>query len=186
MKILIILPLIISLNACLMTDKKSDKAVIVEGNGQGEVVAIIGEKASFEWKESDDPFSKLEVMPEADRKKVVEKLLDSGVNSNLYFNYDGTEISEEASEEIVKHAQFMQDNPIIRLRLEGHTDSRGTREYNLALGENRALAVKKMMDLYGNISNRIEIISYGEEKSQKNTSDEADWQQDRRVEFIYK
>lgn len=179
----------VTLNACLMTDKKNDskaEAVIVKDKGQNEVAAVVGEQSSFKWEESDEPFSKLEVMPEDDRKKAVEKLKTSDVNFNLYFNYNATEISKESSQEIVKHVQFMQDNPIIRLRLEGNTDSRGTREYNLALGENRALAVKEVMSLYKGIDKRIKVISYGEENPQSNINDESGWQQDRRVEFVYK
>ena len=104
----------------------------------------------------------------------------------LYFGYDGIEINKEDSQELVKHVQFMQDNPIVRLRLEGHADARGTREYNLALGENRALSVKQVMGLYKGIGNRIEVISYGEEKPQSKMNNEIGWQKNRRVEFIYK
>lgn len=186
MKILAILSLVVTLSACLMTDKKSNnKTVIVEDKGQAEVAAIVGEQASFKWEQSNDPFSKLAVMPKDHRNKVVEKLKASGTGFSLYFNYDSAEISQQASQELVKHVQFMQDNPIIRLRLEGHTDVRGTREYNLALGENRALSVRKVMELYKGIGNRIEVISYGEENPQSSSNNEADWQKNRRVEFIY-
>lgn len=189
MKTLIILSLLVTLNACLMTDKilkSNDKTVVIKDKGQAEVAAIVGEQASFEWKESGDSFSKLEVMPKDEREKAVEELKTSDVNFNLYFGYDRIEISQEASQEIVKHVQFMQDNPTIRLRLEGHTDVRGTREYNLALGENRALSVKAVMSPYEGISKRIEVISYGEEKPQSKINDEIGWQKNRRVEFIYK
>jgi peptidoglycan-associated lipoprotein len=71
----------------------------------------------------------------------------------------------------------MQNNPKIRLRLEGHADERGTREYNLALGENRALSVKQLLGF----DNRIEVVSYGEEKLQS-----REHAKNRRVEFIYK
>ena len=66
----------------------------------------------------------------------------------LYFAYDDTEIDEIATRIIIQHANFMQNNPSVNLRLEGHADERGTREYNLALGENRALSVKEVLSLY--------------------------------------
>ena len=66
----------------------------------------------------------------------------------LYFAYDDTEIDEVATRIIIQHANFMQNNPSVNLRLEGHADERGTREYNLALGENRALSVKEVLGLY--------------------------------------
>jgi peptidoglycan-associated lipoprotein len=190
MKILIIVSLAITLNACSMMDRavkpSTNKAVAIEDKGRGAVDAVVGEQASFKWEESSDSFSKLAVMPEADRNKVVAALKTSGVNGSLYFDYDGVEISEKASQKVEKHAQFMQDNPTIRLRLEGHTDARGTREYNLALGENRALSVKQVMELYKGIGNRIEVVSYGEEKPKSTVDNESGWQENRRVEFVYK
>jgi peptidoglycan-associated lipoprotein len=68
--------------------------------------------------------------------------------------------------------------------LEGHADERGTREYNLALGENRALAVKDVLALYGLLS-RTQVISYGEEKPISNEHNEEGWKKNRRVDFIY-
>ena len=83
MKILIILSLLITLSACSVMDKafksNNSKAVVIEDKERGGVAAIVGEQASFEWKESSDPFSKLEVMPAEDRKKAVEILKVSGI-----------------------------------------------------------------------------------------------------------
>jgi len=70
------------------------------------------------------------------------------------------------------------------LRLEGHADERGTREYNLALGENRALAVKEVLGLY-DLNSRVEVISFGEEIPLIQAHDESAWGKNRRVEFIY-
>jgi len=114
----------------------------------------------------------------------VAKLKNSNTKFVLYFSYDGSEIDELATQEVIKHANFMRDNPMLNLRLEGHADERGTREYNLALGENRALAVKEILGLY-DLSSRIEVISFGEERPISQLHDESAWQQNRRVEFIY-
>ena len=102
----------------------------------------------------------------------------------LYFAYDDTEIDEVATRIIIQHANFMQSNPSVNLRLEGHADERGTREYNLALGENRALSVKEVLGLY-NLDDRIIVVSYGEEQPILTGSNEEAWEKNRRVEFIY-
>jgi peptidoglycan-associated lipoprotein len=114
----------------------------------------------------------------------VETLEDASVSFVLYFSYDDTEIDEEATQVIIDHANFMRNNPGISLKLEGHADERGTREYNLALGENRALSVKEVLGLYG-LENRVEVVSFGEEQPIAFTHDEDSWQKNRRVEFIY-
>ena len=102
----------------------------------------------------------------------------------LYFAYDDTEIDEIATRIIIQHANFMQNNPSVNLRLEGHADERGTREYNLALGENRALSVKEVLSLY-NLDDRIIVVSYGEEQPILTGSNEEAWEKNRRVELIY-
>ena len=117
-------------------------------------------------------------------KIATAELKSSGVDFVLYFSYDGSEINEAATKEIIKHANFMRDNPALNLRLEGHADERGTREYNLALGENRALAVKEVLGLY-DLASRVEVISFGEESPIAQLHDENAWQKNRRVEFIY-
>tara|TARA_B100000795_G_scaffold233401_1_gene192112 strand:- start:983 stop:1828 length:846 start_codon:yes stop_codon:yes gene_type:complete len=102
----------------------------------------------------------------------------------LYFAYDDTEIDETATRIIIQHANFMQNNPSVSLRLEGHADERGTREYNLALGENRALSVKEVLGLY-NLDDRVIVVSYGEESPILTGSNEEAWEKNRRVEFSY-
>jgi len=134
----------------------------------------------------------------ANREELVEALLESaaateaaisefGNNADsftLYFAYDDTEIDEVATRTIIQHANFMQENPSVNLRLEGHADERGTREYNLALGENRALSVKEVLGLY-NLDDRIIVVSYGEESPILTGSNEEAWKKNRRVEFSY-
>ena len=134
----------------------------------------------------------------ANREELVEALLESaaateaaisefGNNADsftLYFAYDDTEIDEVATRTIIQHANFMQENPSVNLRLEGHADERGTREYNLALGENRALSVKEVLGLY-NLDDRIIVVSYGEEQPILTGSTEEAWEKNRRVEFSY-
>jgi len=115
---------------------------------------------------------------------IIENFKNSSDSFVLYFSYDDTEIDEVSTRAIIEHANFMQDNPSVSLRLEGHADERGTREYNLALGENRALSVKEVLSLY-NLDDRILVVSYGEESPVLAGSNELAWEENRRVEFFY-
>ena len=120
----------------------------------------------------------------AETKLAVAELQKAGGSFVLYFAYDDTEIDEAATRVIIEHANLMQNNPSVRLRLEGHADERGTREYNLALGENRALSVKEVLGLY-NLEERVVVVSYGEEQPVEIEHNEEAWEKNRRVEFVY-
>jgi len=120
----------------------------------------------------------------AETKSAVAELEKVGGSFTLYFAYDDTEIDEAATRVIIEHANLMQNNPSVRLRLEGHADERGTREYNLALGENRALSVKEVLGLY-NLEDRVVVVSYGEEQPVEIEHNEEAWEKNRRVEFVY-
>jgi len=120
----------------------------------------------------------------AETESAVAELEKIGGSFVLYFAYDDTEIDEAATRVIIEHANFMQNNPSVRLRLEGHADERGTREYNLALGENRALSVKEVLGLY-NLEDRVVVVSYGEERPVAIEHNEEAWEKNRRVEFVY-
>ena len=198
MKILTILPLMAVLSGCSIMDfKKSEtpkqvtlKKVIIEDRGRGneEVDAVLGEQSSFKWEEEDQSIegrAVVEPIPKQEIKRLLATLETNNAKFNLHFDFDTDEISKEASQEIFKHAQFMTDNPKVRLRLEGHADERGSREYNLALAENRALRVKEVMSLYKGIEHRVSVVSYGEEQPISDISNESGWQKNRRVEFIY-
>ncbi len=102
----------------------------------------------------------------------------------IYFDYDSYDLDQASIEKINNHATQMQQNRGIKLRLEGHTDERGSRDYNLALSENRALAVKNVLALY-DLSNRIDVVGYGEEKPVDDGHNETAWQKNRRVELIF-
>lgn len=105
---------------------------------------------------------------------------------SVHFAFDSSTIDEEARAIIEAHAAHLVANPQIKLSLEGNCDERGTREYNLALGERRAQAVEKMMKVLGVAGNRIKTVSYGEEKPLCQEHNESCWRQNRRAEIAYK
>lgn len=103
----------------------------------------------------------------------------------IYFEFDSSLIGEDFVAVLTAHAQYLSENPNVQVILEGHTDKRGSREYNIALGERRAQAVEKLLLLQGVAASQIQIISFGEERPVAMGDDEASYAQNRRVEIIY-
>jgi len=110
----------------------------------------------------------------------------ANVSRLVYFDYDSFELKAEARPVIEAHARFLRSNPSRRVSLEGHTDERGGREYNLALGQKRAESVRRALQLLGVADNQMEAVSFGKEKPAIPGSDEAAWAQNRRVEIAYR
>jgi peptidoglycan-associated lipoprotein len=104
----------------------------------------------------------------------------------IYFDFDRAEIKPEFRDIVRAHAEYLTANSRTRVVLEGHTDERGTREYNMGLGERRANAVRSMLTLQGVASNQIESVSYGEERPVALGHDEESWRLNRRVEIVYR
>ncbi len=104
----------------------------------------------------------------------------------IYFEFDSSDIREQDLEIVEAHARFLADHPDQRIILEGHTDERGSAEYNLALGERRAQSVKRAMVLSGASEDQIRVISYGEEKPADLGSNEEAWSANRRAELVYR
>jgi peptidoglycan-associated lipoprotein len=103
--------------------------------------------------------------------------------TTFYFEFDQSELSTDARDALVYHAAELKANPNMRVRLEGHADERGTREYNLALGERRSQAVQRYLQVQGVAANQMEVISYGEEMPVNTGTTEQAYSDNRRVEL---
>ena len=103
----------------------------------------------------------------------------------VYFDYDSSELTEQGKAVVRAHAQHLARAQDAQIVLEGHTDERGTREYNLALGESRAKTVARVLQAFGVDAARVQTISYGEERPVALGHDDAAWQKNRRVEILY-
>ena len=103
----------------------------------------------------------------------------------FYFDFDQAIVKRSGHTELDKHATVLKENRGLRVRLEGHADARGTREYNLALGERRANAIRAYLTAEGASRSQIEVISYGEEQPAVSGTGESAWAQNRRVEIKY-
>jgi peptidoglycan-associated lipoprotein len=111
-----------------------------------------------------------------------ESLLSKRV---VYFDFDKSEVKSEYRATVAAHAAYVTAHGSARVTLEGHADERGTREYNLGLGERRGNAVSGLLSAAGAMGGQLKTISYGEERPVCRVSDENCWWQNRRVEIVY-
>ena len=116
--------------------------------------------------------------PLTDPKNILSK-------RSVYFDYDGYVVKDEFKPLVQAHAKYLTQNRGTKTTLQGNTDERGSREYNLALGQRRADSVKKMMVLLGAQDNQIEAVSFGEEKPKATSANETAWAENRRVDIVY-
>lgn len=103
----------------------------------------------------------------------------------VHFAFDSSELDDENRQIVEAHARYLVANPSLHITLEGNCDERGTREYNLALGERRAQAVARVMRVLGVASDRMTLRSYGEEKPLDPAHNESAWALNRRVDIVY-
>jgi peptidoglycan-associated lipoprotein len=103
----------------------------------------------------------------------------------VYFDFDSASMRAEGREILEAHAQYLAEQPNASVTLEGHADERGTREYNIALGERRGQAVRRLLTLLGVSDGQVRTVSFGEERPAVFGHDESSWWQNRRVELNY-
>ena len=104
---------------------------------------------------------------------------------SVYFDYDKFDVRSEYKDLVTAHARFLAKNPQFKMLVQGNTDERGSREYNLALGQKRSDAIKKMITLLGASESQVESVSLGEEKPKDEGQNEAAWAENRRGDMLY-
>ena len=142
--------------------------------------AKIAEKARLEKLKELELAKKKEAQEKAWQERRVAKV----EAASIYFDFDKSFIKLEYRSVLKAKADFMKDNPRVRIRIEGNCDERGTNEYNLALGERRANSAAKFLVSLGISPDRLETISYGEERPLALGSGEGAWSQNRRDDFV--
>jgi peptidoglycan-associated lipoprotein len=110
----------------------------------------------------------------------------AGLRAIIYFDFDKSEIKPEFLDVVSANARNLTKNPGLKVKLEGNTDERGTREYNIGLGERRAQAVRRALLLQGVADSQISTVSFGAERPAAEGDDEAAWSKNRRVELVYR
>jgi peptidoglycan-associated lipoprotein len=104
---------------------------------------------------------------------------------SIYFDYDKFDVKPEYKDLVTAHAKFLANNRQFKMLIQGNTDERGSREYNLALGQKRSDAIKKMLNLLGAREEQVESVSLGEEKPKNEGQNEAAWAENRRGDMLY-
>jgi len=104
---------------------------------------------------------------------------------SIYYDYDRFDVKDEYRSLVEAHAKYLRENPAARMLIQGNTDERGGREYNVGLGQRRSEGVKRMLMLLGARENQIESVSLGEEKPQAEGSNEQAWSKNRRSDMLY-
>lgn len=165
----IVLAMIVAITGCSSKGDVKDGDVSIEDRGTGADGAVASGAAGgtdFSSYSLDDPNSPLS-------RRVI------------YFEYDSAEITDADQELLMQHSGYLVANPGQHITLEGSTDERGSREYNIGLGDQRALSVQRIMELNGVAPEQISVVSYGEEKPAAEGHSDAAWRLNRRVELVY-
>ncbi|MCL5049627.1 peptidoglycan-associated lipoprotein Pal [Aliidiomarina maris] len=123
-----------------------------------------------------------QLSPEEERR---ERMAELRRENTIFFAFDDSNISSEYRQILQAHAEYLVSNPNVSVVIEGHTDERGTPEYNIALGERRANAVVNYLQNQGVLSSQMSTVSYGEEKPLVRRSNEQAWAQNRRAVLVY-
>jgi peptidoglycan-associated lipoprotein len=187
-KISFVIALLLFVSACSTLGGKSDEDAMAKGE-----VSVEDRNAETTGVEGLNPNG--EDINAAEAKVIVGEDQYQGTDLNdpasplsnrvIYFEYDSSAVRAEDQATLEAHAAYLAEHPNVTVRLEGHTDERGAREYNLALGERRAISIRQLLMLQGASVNQFEITSFGEERPAVEGHDEAAWSQNRRVEIIY-
>ena len=175
-----ILPLVLLLNGCGTTgesEQETQGEVAGGGAAGGDEAAAAAAKAQQEAEAA----KKAEEEEAARKQQEAESLLNNRV---VYFEFDSSVVHDDAVALLKAHAQNISAKGV-SVTVEGHADERGTREYNIALGERRADAVRRILMANGVSANQIRVVSYGEERPVALGHDEAAWSKNRRAELVY-
>jgi peptidoglycan-associated lipoprotein len=165
---------VLAMSACSTTKKGSNGSVGSIGNGGAGQGDMSGSDLSSQGLGTADDFM---------GSGMSEQQLTQ--EHTYHFKYDSAQVSDADKPSVVAQARYLASNPDVDVLLAGNTDSRGSREYNIALGWRRAQSVEKLMLLNGARKSQIELVSYGEEKPVVLGDSEADYDQNRRVDLSY-
>ncbi len=172
-KLLMVMVALGWLAACSSTGGSKEGDVAVEDRGAGDAGSYEGATTS-----GVSGYGDLSVESLSDPNSPLSQRV-------IYFAYDSDEVAEQDRELVAAHAAFLAANPDVKVSLEGHTDERGAREYNVALGERRGQTVRRMLEFQNVSPQQITTVSYGEEKPDVDGHDESAWSMNRRVELVY-
>ncbi len=148
---------------------------------------VISEQGTGDGTALDGPDTQTSMI--ADDTLTVQQMLDEPdsplYTRVIYFDYDSAKVSDDSLATLEAHGNFIASKGNVSVRLEGHADERGSREYNIALGDRRAQSVRRILLFQGASSDQLDTISYGEEQPAVLGHDDSAWSKNRRVELVY-
>ncbi len=177
-KLLGSLLMVMALSACKSTPMAEKPAAVEDKSPQAAAPAAAESAAAPEADTAGVQATAVSGNPLTDPNNILSK-------RSIYFDFDKDTVKEEYRALVEAHAKYLAGNSNAKVTLQGNADERGTREYNLSLGQRRSVAVKKALNLLNAQDKQIETVSYGEEKATPNCKDEACHQQNRRVDIVY-
>ncbi|MDH5355221.1 MAG: peptidoglycan-associated lipoprotein Pal [Gammaproteobacteria bacterium] len=186
LKIALLVLAAIFVSACQTTQTED---IMVEPATDGQVDGSIAGQDGSADSSALDGAGDLSLIPISEQTMTAREMLDQVntplANRTIYFDFDSAKISDESLALLEVHGNFVASNGDVSLRLEGHTDERGSREYNISLGDRRAQSVRRVFLLLGASTDQLDTVSYGEEQPAELGHEEAAWSKNRRVELIY-
>lgn len=184
-KVLTAIVLAATLVACTTTKKADDSATAAQANADRTVQTNTDAAKSNAASTGSNLNSQALADAKSNAAQAANDLAAQLGIKVFHFDYDSSSIADNDKLALRAHATYLSKNPSARVRVEGNTDERGTREYNMALGERRAKSVAAFLTSNGAKSSQLEVISYGEEKPVATGESEEAWAQNRRVELDY-
>jgi peptidoglycan-associated lipoprotein len=178
MLLVALLSAVLLLSGCGTTGEKEEATAEAGGAAAGTADDAAASAASAKDAEA----KPMEEPKEEPKNPLEEGLLAQRV---VYFDFDSSVVHDDAMPMLQAHAEYLASNTSTIVTVEGHTDERGTREYNIALGERRADAVRRILLANGVAASQIKIVSYGEERPAALGHNEQAWAQNRRAELVY-
>ena len=169
-------------NACATTQETS----VVDESAQPETGVLVESGGVISITDDDGGVS---ASAFTDEPMTAQQMLDQGdsilASRTIYFEYNSAKLSDDTLSILEAHGAFIAENGNVEVRLEGHADERGSREYNIALGDRRAQSVRRVLLLQGASTDQVDTVSYGEEQPAVSGQTEEAWDKNRRVELIY-
>lgn len=176
--VFVVLALVLVLPALLFTVSCAKKGVKADGG----ITAPTGADKSAD--DAERARREAERLRAEELERARRAAAESFVNTDVHFDFDRSDIRGDAQPILSRKADYMSANPSIKVTVEGHCDDRGTDAYNMALGERRAEAAKAYLVNMGVAANRLNTISYGEERPVDPAQNEAAWAKNRRAHFV--
>jgi len=182
--LVMVLPIMLFTASCSKQAQTKSESMTGPEVQKAEVQKAEAQKAQDSPAEEAKPDRQLEADRLQAETAAREAALTAFVGENIHFEFDSYMLSDQARQILVSKAEYLRTNPDITVTVEGYCDDRGTSEYNIALGERRAQSVKMFLVNLGIATNRLNTVSYGEERPIATGHDEASWAKNRRAQFV--